>query len=160
MKLARSVVPTLVLSVAGLLAAAAVTADPHGDSRGDRHEAPASRGEVHPGPQGYQRVEPPKGWDARPQHADPHVYNHNFQAAKTYHIGAYRRPQGWVAHHWAYGETLPRLYWGPQFLISDYWLFALEVPPAGYEWVRDDTDALLINTVTGQILQVEYGVFG
>jgi Ni/Co efflux regulator RcnB len=55
---------------------------------------------------------------------------------------------------------LPRGYWEPQYLISDYWLFALEVPPAGYEWVRDDTDALLIDTNTGEILQVEYGVFG
>jgi Ni/Co efflux regulator RcnB len=33
------------------------------------------------------------------------------------------------------------------------------VPPMGFEWVRDDTDALLIDTNTGEILQVEYGVF-
>jgi hypothetical protein len=31
---------------------------------------------------------------------------------------------------------------------------------AGYEWVRDDGDALLVDTNTGEILQVEYGVFG
>ena len=48
----------------------------------------------------------------------------------------------------------------PNYLISDYWLFALEVPPPGYEWVRDDGDALLVDTNTGEILQVEYGVFG
>jgi Ni/Co efflux regulator RcnB len=64
-----------------------------------------------------------------------------------------------VARRWAYGQILPRAYWGPQFILSDYWLFALEVPPVGYEWVRDDTDALLVNTSTGEILQVEYGVF-
>jgi hypothetical protein len=29
----------------------------------------------------------------------------------------------------------------------------------GCEWVRDDTDALLVDTATGEILQVEYGVF-
>jgi Ni/Co efflux regulator RcnB len=33
------------------------------------------------------------------------------------------------------------------------------VPPAGYEWVRDDDDALLVNTSTGEVPQVEYGVF-
>jgi Ni/Co efflux regulator RcnB len=44
-------------------------------------------------------------------------------------------------------------------VLADYWLFALEVPPAGYEWVRDNTDALLVSTQTGEILQVEYGVF-
>jgi Ni/Co efflux regulator RcnB len=55
---------------------------------------------------------------------------------------------------------LPRAYFGASYLIADYWLFALEVPPAGYEWVRDDTDALLVNTDSGEILQVEYDVFG
>ena len=29
----------------------------------------------------------------------------------------------------------------------------------GYEWVRDDADALLVDINTGEILQVEYGVF-
>jgi Ni/Co efflux regulator RcnB len=32
-------------------------------------------------------------------------------------------------------------------------------PPVGYEWVRDDTDAVLVNIATGQILQVQYAVF-
>jgi Ni/Co efflux regulator RcnB len=45
-------------------------------------------------------------------------------------------------------------------VLADYWLFALDVPPVGYEWVRDDTDALLVNIGTGEVLQVQYGVFG
>ncbi len=62
----------------------------------------------------------------------------------------------------AYGEILPRAYWAPEYVLSDYWLsfFALGVPLAGYEWVRDNTDAVLVNVSTGEILQVEYGVFG
>ena len=117
-------------------------------------------GEPHPGPHGYQRITEPHGWNTRPANVDRNTYRHNFQAARSFKIGPYRRPAGWHAHHWGYGEILPRAYWAPQYLISDYWLFALEVPPAGYEWVRDDTDALLINIDTGEILQVEYGVFG
>ena len=120
---------------------------------------PAHPGEAHPGPKGYDRVQAPKGWDNRPKDVDRGAYQHNFQAARSYHIGAYRRPAGWVARRWSYGQILPRAYWAPSFLIADYWLFALEVPPAGYEWVRDDTDALLVNTDSGEILQVEYGVF-
>ena len=65
-----------------------------------------------------------------------------------------------MARRWAFGQILPRAYFGPSYLIADYWLFALEVPPAGYEWVRDDGDALLVNTSSGEILQVEYGAFG
>jgi Ni/Co efflux regulator RcnB len=96
---------------------------------------------------------------APPAAVDHGAYQHNFQAARSFRIGPYHRPQGWVAHHWAFGQILPRVYWGPDYVLADYWLFALEVPPAGYEWVRDDTDALLVNTGTGEILQVEYGVF-
>jgi Ni/Co efflux regulator RcnB len=120
---------------------------------------PPAHGEAHPGPSGYQRVSEPHGWDARPATPDRRVYQHNFQAARSFHIGAYHRPAGWVAHRWAYGQVLPRAYWAAPFVLADYWLFALEVPPAGYEWVRDDTDAVLVNTSTGEILQVEYGVF-
>lgn len=120
---------------------------------------PVAHGEAHPGPRGYQRVTEPSGWNSRPATVDRPTYQHNYQAARSFHIGPYMRPRGWVARHWAYGQILPRAYWGPQYLIGDYWLFALEVPPAGYEWVRDDDDALLINTETGEILQVEYGVF-
>jgi Ni/Co efflux regulator RcnB len=116
-------------------------------------------GEPHPGPQGYQRVTEPHGWDARPATADRTVYQHNFQAARSFKIGPYHRPVGWTSHRWGYGEILPRAYWAAPYVLADYWLFALEVPPAGYEWVRDGNDALLVNTGTGEILQVEYGVF-
>jgi Ni/Co efflux regulator RcnB len=52
-----------------------------------------------------------------------------------------------------------RVFWAPRYFLSDYWLFGLEVPPVGYEWVRYGDDALLIDVNTGMILQVEYGVF-
>jgi Ni/Co efflux regulator RcnB len=104
-------------------------------------------------------VTEPHGWDARPAAVDRGAYQHNFQAARSYRIGPYHRPAGWSAHRWGYGEILPRAYWAAPYVIADYWLFALEVPPAGYEWVRDGNDALLIDTNSGEILQVEYGAF-
>ena len=52
-----------------------------------------------------------------------------------------------------------RVYWTSQYILSDYWLFGLEVPPPGFEWIRDDDDALLVDTSNGEIVQVEYGVF-
>jgi Ni/Co efflux regulator RcnB len=145
---------TIVLGLAvGLLEAGSLTMaePPHADA----HAAPA-RGEPHPAPKGYARVTQPKGWNACPAAAfDKHTYQHNFQAARSFKIGPHQRPVGWAAHHWGYGEILPRAYFTSDYLSADYWLFALEVPPAGYEWVRDDTDALLIDTNTGEILQVE-----
>jgi Ni/Co efflux regulator RcnB len=150
---------TIGLCLAGALVgiAGALAEEPHG------HE-PAARPAAHPpeqhqGPRGYQRVEEPRGWNARPATVDRGAYQHNYQAARSYHVGPYHRPAGWRAHRWGYGEILPRAYWAAPYILSDYWLFALEVPPVGYEWVRDGDDALLISTDTGEILQVEYGVF-
>lgn len=143
----------LVAVLIGASATFAMAGEPeHG--RPDAH-AP----EPHTGPHGYQRVTEPRGWNARPATVDRGAYQHNFQAARSFRIGPYHRPRGWVPHHWVYGEILPRAYWAPEYIIGDYWLFALEVPPAGFEWVRDGSDALLISVTTGEILQVEYGVF-
>lgn len=147
--------------------AGAALAQEHGRPGGEPHGAPPQshgepaqpRGEPHEGPRGYQRPAEPQGWNARPPQVDRGSYQHNYRSARSYHIGPYRRPPGWTAHRWGYGEILPRAYWGPQYLIGDYWLFGLEIPPIGYEWVRDGNDALLIDTNSGEILQVEYGVF-
>ncbi len=128
--------------------------------KGEPHPAAtAQRGEPHPTVHGYQRVAPPAGWSTRPQTVDRAAYQHNYQAPRSFQIGPYHPPAGWSAHHWVYGQVLPRAYWVPAYIIADYWLFGLEVPPIGYEWVRDGADALLVNTANGEILQVEYGVF-
>jgi Ni/Co efflux regulator RcnB len=142
-----------------LFALAAPSTAQHEHAQAAHRPAPPHPGEPHPGPKGYDRVTEPHGWNSRPATVDKGNYQHNFQAARSFHIGPYVRPHGWVAHRWAYGQILPRAYFGASYLIADYWLFALEVPPAGFEWVRDDTDALLVNVDTGEILQVEYGVF-
>jgi Ni/Co efflux regulator RcnB len=152
---------TQIVSVALMTAAAAglqAQEHEHPGEHGPQGRPPA-HGEPHAGPRGYERPTPPHGWDNRPHDVDRGAYQHNFQASRSYHIGVYHRPHGWVARRWAYGEVLPRAYWAPPYILADYWLFGLEIPPAGFEWVRDDTDAILVNVQTGQILQVEYGVF-
>ncbi len=143
--------------VALLFGTGALAQPEHG--RGGGPMAEPARAEPHPGPRGYARVTEPPGWNARPASVDRAAYQHNFQAARSYRIGPYHGPRGWVARHWAYGQILPRAYWTSQYILADYWLFGLEVPPAGYEWVRVGSDALLVNTVNGEILQVDYGAF-
>jgi len=153
---------TFVMALA--LAASVPAWAQHAEHGGDQHKEhggrPEAHGESHPGPRGYERVTEPHGWNTRPATADHQVYEHNYQAARVYHIGVYHRPHGWVPHRWVYGEILPRFYWAAPYILADYWLFGLEVPPLGFEWVRDDTDAILVEVGTGRILQVEYGVFG
>lgn len=135
-------------------------APPHEQGRAQPHGPAAHPAEPHEGPTGYQRPAAPQGWDARPKTFDRATYQHNFQAARSYKVGPYHRPSGWVTRHWGYGDHLPRAYFAPQYLLADYWLFGLEVPPVDYEWVRVGNDALLINTANGEVLQAEYGVFG
>jgi Ni/Co efflux regulator RcnB len=148
----------LCLALAAIVAGTAIGADRQEEHRGEAQPA-EHRGEPHPGPSGYQRPVEPHGWNARPGTFDRGAYQHNFQAARTYRIGPYHRPPHWVAHHWVFGQILPRAYWSAEYILADYWLFGLEIPPAGYEWVRDGADALLISTQNGEILQVEYGAF-
>jgi Ni/Co efflux regulator RcnB len=150
-KLGVSLLAAVILTGVAL---AAEPEQPRGGARPAVHES-----EPHPGPKGYQRVTEPPGWNARPAAVDRGAYQHNFQAARTFRIGPYHQPPGWVARHWGYGDILPRGYWGSQYLLADYWLFALEVPPVGYEWVRVGPDALLVSVTTGEVLQAEYGVF-
>ena len=155
----------LALAAAALIAGGAGTAlaqerndrgaPPHAERRSEQHPA-----EPHEGPSGYQRPAAPQGWDAHPKTFDRQAYQHNFQAARSYRVGPYQRPRGWVDRHWGYGDRLPRAYWVSQYVLVDYWLFGLEVPPVDYEWVRVGADALLIDISTGEVLQAEYGGFG
>jgi len=145
----------LLISVGSAMAAE----QEHERERGGAPRPMEHKVEPHPGPSGYERAAEPRGWNARPSIVDRGAYQHNYQAARSFHIGPYHRPAGWVAHHWVYGQILPRAYWTAPYIIADYWLFALEIPPAGFEWVRDGPDALLISIDNGEILQVEYGVF-
>ena len=116
-----AVAPILV----GVVAAAAEREHEHGGGA-----RPAARqGEPHPGPNGYQRVTEPKGWNARPSAVDRSAYQHNFQAARTYKIGPYHHPGGWTARRWGFGQILPRAYWASQYILADYWLFALKYRP-------------------------------
>jgi Ni/Co efflux regulator RcnB len=151
---------TLALAVAGLVTALPLAAQQHEQHAPPQAQRPPAHGEPYPGPSRYARVTEPQGWNNRPVQVDHSAYQHNFTATRSYQIGVYHRPPGWVAHRWVYGQVLPRAYWTAPYILADYWLFALMVPPVGYEWVRDDTDAILVNTATGQILQVQYGVFG
>jgi Ni/Co efflux regulator RcnB len=171
---------TGLLAVAALLVVTAVGAQEHergGGEHGAGEHGPAPQAhaqephaqeahgpamrapEPHAGPSHYQRVQEPKGWNDRPKEVDRGAYQHNFQAQRSFHVGSYRRPAGWVTRHWGYGDTLPRAYWAAPYLLADYWLFALETPPVGYEWVRVGNDALLVDVNSGEVLQAEYGVF-
>lgn len=90
---------------------------------------------------------------------DRHAFQRNVTATRHFHIGGYVRPHGWYSHHWTYGEILPAFFWAQTYWLTDFYDYGLDAPPPGFVWVRDGDDALLVDMSTGEILQVDYGVF-
>ena len=92
-------------------------------------------------------------------HVDVSTYRRNITAEHKFHDGDYHGPAGYAYQRWGFGQRLPGEYYGQQFWISNYLNFGLMAEPEGYVWVRYGPDALLIDQETGDILQVEYGIF-
>ena len=94
-------------------------------------------------------------------HLSPRVaaLRRNITAARHFHAGIYRAPPGYHYQRWGYGQFLPAVYWGRDFWITDFLAFGLFAPPDGLIWVRYGPDALLVDQYTGEIIQVDYGVF-
>ena len=86
-------------------------------------------------------------------------FHKNFQAPHAFHYGDYHGPADYSYHRWSFGDNLPREYWAQNFWLNNYLNFGLVAPPDGYVWVRYGPDAVLIDEDTGEIVQVEYGVF-
>ena len=107
----------------------------------------------------YQPGHPPPQWQQYHQNFDPRPYQWNQYADHSYRWQPYVQPRGWYYRRWAYGQTLPPMFWGRDYWLVNYWGFGLIDPPYGYVWVRYGNDALLINVVNGQILGVVYWLF-
>ena len=101
----------------------------------------------------------PDDWNHRPQRFEHRDYNANINSPHRFHWGSYRRPRGWYDHRWVFGERLPFFFWTHNYWLTSWWLFGLPIPPVGCEWVRVGNDALLIDTRTGEIIQVVYNIF-
>ncbi len=53
----------------------------------------------------------------------------NITAPRKFHAArAYVRPQGWYAHRWVFGETLPRVFFASDYWLTDYATYGLIAP--------------------------------
>lgn len=92
-------------------------------------------------------------------HANFGALHRNFTAPRRFHAGHYHRPYGYYAHRWTYGQILPSAFFVRNYWIDDFYDYGLMDPPPGTVWVRYGDDALLIDQYTGEVIQVEYGIF-
>ena len=85
-------------------------------------------------------------------------YDHRWENGR-YHWGVYQRPYGYAPHYWRRGDRLPRVYYGPSYVIGNYYECGLREPPYGYHWVRVDHDVVLTAIATGVVLDVIFNQF-
>jgi Ni/Co efflux regulator RcnB len=88
------------------------------------------------------------------------VTRKTFRAPRRFHIGRpWVAPRGFVFRHFRLGERVPAVLLATDYFLTSYWLYGLEAPPPGYIWIREGTDAVLVDRYTGEVVQVAYDVF-
>lgn len=76
-----------------------------------------------------------------------------------YHFQPYIDPFGWGYYRYTIGWRLWPRYYASNYWIADPAYYRLPPAPAGTHWVRYYNDALLIDTWTGEVLDVIYDFF-
>jgi len=69
-------------------------------------------------------------------------------------------PAGYGYRLWAVGAILPPLFWSdPTYYYTDWATMGLPPPDPGFQYVEYGPDLLLVNTATGEVVQVFPGAF-
>ncbi|MBC7738431.1 MAG: RcnB family protein [Candidatus Saccharibacteria bacterium] len=112
-----------------------------------------------PPPSSYIGIVGPLGWERRRELVDTGFFHHVYEANRIYHDGGWFAGVDWEYHTWDLDERLLVADFAPERVIADYWLFNLETPPIGYDWVRYGPDALMVRMSDGRILEIVHHVF-
>ena len=76
-----------------------------------------------------------------------------------FRIGFYYDPFGYSYRRFGIGSFLYPNYYQSNYWINDPWQYRLPPAYGPYRWVRYHNDALLIDTWTGEVVDVIYGFF-
>ncbi|MEO6580288.1 MAG: RcnB family protein [Sphingomicrobium sp.] len=77
----------------------------------------------------------------------------------TFHIGFYYDPFGYNYRQYGIGSFLNAGYYQSNYWINDPWQYRLPPAYGPYRWVRYHRDALLIDTWSGEVVDVIYSFF-
>jgi Nickel/cobalt transporter regulator len=136
---------------------------PHGPPPGAQfhaHPVGPVGGPVHVGPVGPVHVGPVGG----PVHVGGPVgvggqFAYRGHPFNRVHLSPFAYPPGYAYQRWAVGGVLPPLFLVPAYYYADWATLGLTPPPPGAQWVRYGPDLLLVDTTSGQVLDVVYGAF-
>jgi Ni/Co efflux regulator RcnB len=76
-----------------------------------------------------------------------------------FRIGIYYDPFGWNYRRYNVGWRLWPSYYSSHFWLSDPHMYQLPYAPWPYRWVRYYNDVLLVNTMSGQVVDVIHDFF-
>ena len=87
-------------------------------------------------------------------------YRRVVQAQRRYRIARpWIAPRGYAYRRYSLGQRIPASLLVAGFFLTGVSAYGLESAPYGYVWVREGTDAVLVNRYTGEVIQVQYGLF-
>jgi Ni/Co efflux regulator RcnB len=150
------------LVVLGSTASMAQNQGPRPDDRDSRPrpERPEARPPGRPAPGARPPAHRPPG--LRPPYTGrrpPHRFLSGGAWRHSIHGPAFRYPPGFSYRAWASGAILPSIFLTPPYFYDGFAPLGLGPPPPGYRWVRYGPDLLLVNVVSGRIVDVVDGVF-
>ena len=113
-----------------------------------------------PPPRVEQRRSPAPQWSTNWRHNNKYDwYNWRKRNRSRFHLGFYFDPFGWGYQPYSIGWRLWPSYYSSRYWINDPWSYRLPYAPPGYRWVRYWNDAYLVDTWTGEVVDVLYNFF-
>lgn len=91
-----------------------------------------------------------RGWNRQEWRRD---WRHGWSGSRQRANSRYYYPRGYSARTWSVGYRLPSVFFGASYYLN-YDTYGLSQPPYGCQWVRIDSDVVLVEIATGEILEV------
>jgi Ni/Co efflux regulator RcnB len=107
-----------------------------------------------------KRVTPRPRWNYNWRNNRTYDWNHWRRNHRSlYRVHRYRDPYGWAYQLFSVGWRIWPGYYGSAYRINDPWMYRLPPAPPGTRWIRYYNDALLVDTWTGEVIDVIHNFF-
>jgi Ni/Co efflux regulator RcnB len=80
--------------------------------------------------------------------------HHRNRHRSLFHLGFYFDPYGWGYQPFSIGLRLWPNYYSSRYWINDPYMYRLPYAPPGTRWIRYWNDAILVDTFTGEVVDV------
>ena len=99
-------------------------------------------------------------WDSNWRRDRRYDWNrHRHRHRSLFHLGFYYDPFGWSYRPYSIGWRMWPSYYSSRYWLHDPWRYRLPYAPAGYRWIRYWDDAVLVDTFTGEVVDVIHNFF-